>query len=160
MRRLWGVLIVLLALTACSTERVAGIPDRTQAPTGPIDLEVPIELARVSPAATESTTEMADQDGLALHVEDPFLTVTRLDRAVVEHQQTTWGLLITLTEEDGEVFSRWTAEHTGERVAMIVDGEVVSAPSIQSPIEGREVAIAGPCTQSEAQALLHEITGR
>lgn len=160
MRRLWGVLVVLLALAACTTERVAGSPDRTQAPTGPIDLEVPIELARVVPTATGSTTELVDQDGLPLHVEDPFLTVDRLERAVVQHQQTTWGLLITLTEEDGEVFSSWTAEHTGERVAMIVDGEVVSAPMIQSPIEGREVAITAQYTQKEAQALLHEITGR
>lgn len=158
--RLWGVLVILLALTACTTERVAGNPDRTRAPAGPIDLEVPIELARVVPTATGSTTELVDQDGLPLHVEDPFLTVNRLDRAVVERQQTTWGLLIRLTEKDGEVFSRWTAEHTGERVAMIVDAEVVSAPVIQTPIEGREVVIAAQYTKEEAQALLHEITGR
>jgi preprotein translocase subunit SecD len=159
-RRLWGVLAILLMIAGCTGERVAGTPDRTEAPAGAFDLETPIELARVSQTATEATTEMVDQDGSPLHVEAPFLTVTRLDRATVEMQQTTWGLAITLTEEDGAVFSRWTEEHTGEQVAMIVGGEVVSAPAIQEPIPGREVSISAQYTQSEAQALLHEITGR
>ena len=159
MRRLLGV-VLLLVLAGCTTEQVAGTPDRTQAPTGAFDLSSPIELARVSPTATDATTELVDPDGLPLHVEEPFLTITRLEGAKVEHQQTTWGLAITMTEEDGEVFSQWTEEHTGEQVAMIVGDEVVSAPMIQGAIPGGEVSISGQYTQSEAQALLHEITGR
>lgn len=159
MRRFLGVL-VLLVLAGCSTEEVAGTPDRTQAPTGAFDLETPIELARVSPTATDATTEMTDQDGLPLQVEEPFLTITRLERASVEHQQTTWGLSIAMTKDDGEVFARWTEEHVGEQVAMIVGDEVVSAPAIQDAITGGEVSISGQYTQSEAQALLHDITGR
>lgn len=160
MRRLWGVLVVLLMVAGCSAETVDGAPDRTQAPTGPTDLASPIELARVAPTATAATTQRTDQDGATLNVEQPFLTITRLDRAAVEFQQSTWVLAITLTEEDRTVFADWTAEHTGEQAAMIVDDEVVFAPTIQEPIASEVVIISAQYTQDEATALLHKITGR
>ena len=159
MRRLRGVLAMLLLLTGCG-EQVSGDPRRTEAPAGPFDVAVPVEMARVSPTATEETTSLPDPNGVTLHVEEPFLRISRLVHAEVQSQQGSWGLLIELTEEDGAVFGDWTATHTGERVAMIVDGEVASAPQIQSAIPGGEVVITGQYTQAEAQALLHEITGR
>lgn len=159
MRWLRGVLAVVLVLSGCS-ESTGGTANRTAAPTGSADLASPIELARVSPTATPETTALPDPEGMTLHVEEPFLTITRLERASVTQQQTTWGLTITLTEEDGEVFAGWTEDHIGERAAMIVDDEIVSAPTIQSAIPGGEVSISGPYTQTEAQALLHRITGR
>ncbi|GAB3449732.1 SecDF P1 head subdomain-containing protein [Actinophytocola sediminis] len=159
MRRLCGLLVVLFVLAGCS-ERVGGASERTEPPTGAADLSAPIELARVAPTAGPGTTELPDPDGTTLHVEEPFLTITRLEQATAQLQQTTWGLAITLTEDDGKVFSRWTEEHTGEQVAMIVDDEIVSAPVIQQAIPGREVSISGSYTKSEAEALLHKITGR
>ncbi|MPZ84830.1 MAG: hypothetical protein GEV28_32370 [Actinophytocola sp.] len=165
MRRLWGVLVVLLVLAGCTTERVGGDPDRTEAPTGPLDLEIPIELARVSPAAAGKSTDartLPEPDGNKLAVDEPFLTITRLEHAKtqVEHNTGNWSLLITMTEEDGAVLSRWTAEHIGARVAMIADGVIVSAPMVQSPIPGREVTITARYTRDEAEALLNRITGR
>jgi len=158
-RRLWGVLAVFLVLTGCA-ERTGVDAERSAAPTGAADLLAPINLARVVPAAATGTTELPDSEGQTLHVEEPFLTITHLEAASVVQQQTTWGLNITLTEEDGAVFSRWTEEHTGEQAAMIVDGEIVSAPMIHEPIPGREISISGQYSRSEAQALLHQITGR
>ena len=158
MRRVWGVLVVLLVLAGCTTERVGGRPDRTEAPKGPFDLAVPIELARVSP--TETPTDLPDPEGVTLFLDEPFLTVTRLEHAEVQSQQGNWGLRIELTQDDGEVFGEWTEAHIGERVAMVVDGEIASAPQISQAIPGGEVVISGRYTQTEARALLNKITGR
>ncbi|WP_154814402.1 SecDF P1 head subdomain-containing protein [Actinophytocola xinjiangensis] len=159
MRRFWGVVVLLVALVGCS-ETTGGSAERTAAPTGAADLLAPIDLARVVPAPGEGTTALPDSEGQTLHVEEPFLTITRLEGATVEQQQTTWGLNITMTPEDGDVFAEWTGAHTGEQVAMIVDGQIVSAPMIQGAIPGGKVSISGQYSQSEAQALLHQITGR
>ena len=52
-------------------------------------------------------------------------------------------LNLNLTEEDAKTFGDWTADHVNERLAMVIDGEVVIAPTIQSAITGGEVQITG-----------------
>ncbi|MGH3757067.1 SecDF P1 head subdomain-containing protein [Actinophytocola sp.] len=167
MRR-WAVLLVFVVLAGCTTERVGGSPSRPsslpESATGPVDLRVPIDMSRVTPAGTTATTTsvVPDQQGVPLTLEPPFLTITRLENATVQFQEagSTWGVLVRLTDEDADVFGDWTTEHIGEQVAMVADGEVISAPQISSAITGGEVVITGPYDQDEAGDLLDQITGR
>ena len=162
MRRLLG-LVLLVLVTGCTTESVGGDPQRTEAPTGPVDLAVPLELARVLPTPSPSVPPSPGPDGVPLTIdEEPFLTITRLDGAKTQLDQNTgqWTLIITLTEDDSATFAEWTGEHIGEQAAIIVDGEIVSAPQIQSEIPGPEVQISGDFTRDDVEGLLHDLTGR
>jgi preprotein translocase subunit SecD len=138
--RRWGtLLLVVLALAGCTTERVGEAPEQptqtASAASGPVDLPAPLELARVvEPVAGTSPT------GSQLPGPD--------------------GEQLTLTEDDARTFGEWTGAHVGERAAMVANGEVIFAPEIQSAIEGGDIQITGQYGQDEANDLLARITGR
>ena len=55
-----------------------------------------------------------------------------------------------LDEEGTKAFADLTATHIGRRLAILIDGEVYSAPIIQSPIPGGTGVITGSFTEQEA----------
>jgi preprotein translocase subunit SecD len=180
-RTAWLMLVAVLALAGC-TSRTAGDPGTDDSPVvGPVDLVIPIEMRPVleqtgpsgSPAlppsdqpvatsALPSTTVLPGQGGEQLTLAEPVMTVERLERAEVTMEKTsaTWVLVLDLTAEDTAAFAEWTSEHIDERLAMVIDGEVVIAPTIQGAITDGGVQITGNYTQSEIRDLLDKITGR
>ena len=60
---------------------------------------------------------------------------------------------ITFDSEGGRRFARVTQEHTGEQFAMILDNQVISAPSIDEPILGGKAMIRGNFTVESANEL-------
>jgi preprotein translocase subunit SecD len=58
-----------------------------------------------------------------------------------------------LRPDAAAAFARVTREHIGQRLAILLDGKVYSAPRIQSPIEGGRALIQGQFTQAEAASL-------
>jgi len=56
-------------------------------------------------------------------------------------------------------FAIFTSNHIRERAAIIVDGKVVSAPVIRSPIMKGRLVINGDFTQDEAEALARSLGG-
>lgn len=59
----------------------------------------------------------------------------------------------TLTETGKEKFASLTRENIGRRLAIIVNGQVVSAPVIRSEIFGGRGEISGNFTEAEAKSL-------
>lgn len=165
------VVVAMLALAGC-TQRVGGTPDDSSssaaASVGPVDLAVPVELRPVLAAGATAPPDaevLADPSGERLTLLEPMLTVRRLDKGEVSFDQTngTWVLTLDLTEQDGKDFGDWTTDNVGERLAMVVDDEVLIAPQIQSGITGGEIVISpgqDGYTQDEARDLLDKITGK
>ncbi len=60
--------------------------------------------------------------------------------------------------EAGQVFGKWTQNSIGELFAIVVDGEVVSAPTIRDPILGGSGQISGNFTIEEAESLALRLT--
>ena len=60
-----------------------------------------------------------------------------------------WETNFVLTQDAAKRFERYTEANIGNRAAIVVDGQVISAPTIQSTISdtGR---ITGAATQEEA----------
>ncbi|MGA2028954.1 MAG: protein translocase subunit SecD, partial [Verrucomicrobiota bacterium] len=59
----------------------------------------------------------------------------------------------TLTDDGAKKFAEVTRNNVGHRLAIILDGELYSAPNIQSPIETGNGQITGQFTPQEAQNL-------
>ncbi|MGA3285022.1 MAG: protein translocase subunit SecD [Verrucomicrobiota bacterium] len=59
----------------------------------------------------------------------------------------------TLTDDGAKKFAKTTRDYVGHRMAIILDGELYSAPNIQSPIEGGNGQITGSFTIEQAQEL-------
>jgi hypothetical protein len=62
-----------------------------------------------------------------------------------------------LTPEGSARFSELTRENTGRRLAILVDGKVVSAPVVRAEIAGGQGQISGRFTPIETEALARQI---
>ncbi len=87
----------------------------------------------------------------------PFETVMTgggLDAAaaVFSQQQGGWMIEFELTSEGSEVFGPYTRNAIGQPMAIVLDGEVLSAPTIQAELPTGGV-ITGDFTQEEAETL-------
>jgi preprotein translocase subunit SecD len=155
--RAW-LLALSLVLAGCGTE-VGGTPEKDTSPTvGAVSLVVPVELR---PVADEGTTVLKDPTtGESLALADPIMTIEQLDGAEISSDNGTWALVLHLNTKDTRTFADWTSAHTGERLAIVIDGDVVVAPTIQAAITGGDVQVSGNYTRDDVEKLLDEITGR
>lgn len=60
---------------------------------------------------------------------------------------------IQFTSQGAEIFSEFTSQHIGDVLAITLDKVVISAPTIESQIEGGEAVITGTFTYDEANQL-------
>ncbi len=80
---------------------------------------------------------------------------THIERTSVIHNQMTGEpeINFTLTSEGTKLFGEVTTAHVGERLGIVLDGEVISAPNINTPITGGSGQITGRFTEKEANDL-------
>lgn len=67
-----------------------------------------------------------------------------------------WGLRILLTPAGGGKMRRWTTDHVGSRLALLVDGEVLSAPKVMEPI-GEEITVSGSFSEAAARRMARQL---
>ncbi len=60
---------------------------------------------------------------------------------------------LTFNRRGGDLFERLTGEHVKERLAIVLDGKIYSAPVIQERISGGRASISGSFTENEARDL-------
>jgi preprotein translocase subunit SecD len=99
------------------------------------------------------------------------MTVTRVRSIEVmspdhEHGSAYWGIDLTLEPSDARAFEQLSAkaaaagpEQPGNRIAMVVGGVVVSAPTVAQAITGGRVQIVGAFDKPAAERLFHQLTG-
>ena len=66
-------------------------------------------------------------------------------------------ILFTLDPTGTEVFGKLTASHVHERMGIVLDGELLSAPNIRDAIETGSCQITGSFTDKEAQDLANAL---
>lgn len=83
---------------------------------------------------------------------ETVLTGAALRAAIAEFQSFEWVIRFELTSEAGAIFGPFTAARLGEPLAIVLDGEVLSAPTIQAQLDTGGV-ISGSFTEQEAKQL-------
>jgi hypothetical protein len=99
------------------------------------------------------------QSGRALWLRpDPFITGDMIATAAPGYDvQGKPAVTFRLTAEGARRFAAVTSANVGRRIAMLVDGKVVSAPTVQEPITGGAGMIAGVFTEEEVQDLAFRV---
>jgi preprotein translocase subunit SecD len=69
-------------------------------------------------------------------------------------------ITITLKANGTKAFARYTREHIGERAAIMIDNQLLSAPVITGQINGGDLVIGGNFTVEETQNLARSISGQ
>ena len=87
--------------------------------------------------------------------ETPFLTGEQLDDATANRDQqfNQPQVLFELNRRGGRAFQQLTGAHIGDRIAIVLDGEVVSAPVVRDRIGSRGSIDLGSADMSEATDL-------
>jgi preprotein translocase subunit SecD len=70
---------------------------------------------------------------------------------------TGWQISFDLTNEGGDVFADVTTRLVGRQLAIVVDQEVVSAPTVESAITGGSGVITGSFTEARAKDLATQL---
>jgi len=71
----------------------------------------------------------------------------------------TFGVAISLTRDGASKIFGATQGHVGKPIAILIDGQVVTAPTLRSPISTAGV-ISGDFTKAEAERIASGILGR
>jgi len=81
------------------------------------------------------------------------LTGDRVTTAHAYYDTAGYGVSMTLDSEGAKLFGDLTAAHVGQRLAIMLDGDIQSAPNIRQPIYGGQAQITGNFTDKEARNL-------
>jgi len=69
-------------------------------------------------------------------------------------------LIMTLTPEGSDKFSRFTADHIGKRAAIILDNKLLMAPTITGELPGPNIVVGGGrFSEKDANELVRKING-
>jgi preprotein translocase subunit SecD len=100
-----------------------------------------------------------------LLLEDPYFTSIGLDgrylkRSQLQFDQTTGAPVVSLEwDETGKaIFASATAANIGKSIGIYLDGQVISAPTVQSAItDGKAIISGGNTTREEAKLLAQRL---
>ncbi|MEU8799758.1 hypothetical protein [Spirillospora sp. NPDC048819] len=169
------VALLTLGVLLAGTAVFLVIRDVTRVGEGPADLREPMTFQQVAETSQPpcGAGTVPDTEGACLRLGPERMIVDRVERIEAvppgpETGQTSWSVQLELTPSDGAAFGRLTGKAAeqpagapGRRIAMIVGGKVVSAPSVSGgPITGGMVMISGQYTEAEAEDLVARMTGR
>ncbi len=105
------------------------------------------------PEGYEEAPYREDNQGTLIVEDSAELTGSHLSDARVQFTDEGPGVSLTFDDEGAELFGQLTAQNVGNRIAILLDGEVLSAPNVREPIWGGTAQITGQFTDTEARDL-------
>lgn len=96
----------------------------------------------------------SDDDGSIFLLDGVLLTGNELSNARQDHDQLGRpAVSIEFNGEGATMFEKATGDNVGQRLAMVLDGSVISAPNVNERIAGGKAIITGRFTPAEARDL-------
>lgn len=128
-----------------------------------LDNAPPELVAAPSDAVFSTTANPVDGGQVDPNTGEPYPTV--LDAVQVIDAEATlneftgaWDILLMFSPEHGAFLAEYTAANIGTTMGILIDGRVLSAPTIQAQV-GEEALISGNFSEAEARELAAVIGG-
>ncbi|MCO6009285.1 hypothetical protein NE236_30370 [Actinoallomurus purpureus] len=167
------VVVLLLAGAATAILLLTRNGDSTRA-SGPLKTPIRFQQVTAETPGPCSGGGTPDADGRTCYrlTADGGMTVTRVKEITVQppdgaHGQTSWALRLNLETADAQAFAGLSAraaavgpQQPGNKIAIVVGGEVVSAPTVAQTITGGSLEISGGFDQKAVKRLFRRLTGR
>ncbi|MFJ8960836.1 SecDF P1 head subdomain-containing protein [Lentzea sp. NPDC102401] len=144
---------------ARATRQSTDATTREQA-LGTLDCGAPDPLAGHDDAAAPLVT--CDAGEFKYDLGPVFLDGDRVGKAKASPSEygTDHVVTVEFDAEGARTWSDFTTANVGNQIAILINGRVLSAPSIQSPITGGTTQITGRFTADEADQLARQLVGR
>ena len=120
-----------------------------------------VRLAEDTPANDLQAVPMTDS-GRTIYIHaEPFVTNADIASAEVrpDDGDAVFAVALTFTEEGAEQMLQATRDHVGRPLAILIDGKLVAAPVLKSPISN-SADVNGIFTRAEAERIVNGIIGR
>ena len=150
------------AVTAGQATTTATTAPSTSATTVPAPAPVEPVTGKVPTSAEDDPNQIVvlpvrpqrgEEEGERMRLGPAELTGRAVSSARAELIGGGWGVSLRFNKEGSEGFDRLAEKYVGQRVAIVLDGVVQSAPTIQDTKFGGRAQITGSFTQSEAKDL-------
>lgn len=157
-----------LALTACQAHTTGGTP----APPTPTHTLHPISVRQVNKSAPAPAGEYECQQAVSAPAPDAPLVACDSSRTLAytlgpevavlhpthaESRQNVmgYGVLVALDQPSRAAYNSYTSAHVGDQTAFVLDGAVIGAPEIRTPVDSPqlEITTAGETAQ-QADAIV------
>jgi preprotein translocase subunit SecD len=128
--------------------------------TEPSPEPISLEFRLASEVAVDGWAEKAGpaEAGPLFVAPEVVISGTDVERAWYEPMQRGHAVGILLTESAGLRLARFSRQHVGERVAILVDDRVVAAPRIRAEISGGRALVHGRFSEAEARTIAEALT--
>jgi RNA polymerase sigma factor (sigma-70 family) len=130
--------------------------------TAPANGPAPFQVQLVVDEPAQDTESMTNAtSGSVLQVrKTPLLDQTAIRSVTVEKNPSGAPVIdVEFSPEGQELFAAITKENINKRLAIVLNGQVYSAPTIRSEISEGRAQITGNFSEAEAKALAEKITG-
>ncbi len=111
-----------------------------------------MKLVKLNPATGQTNVEMLYVSKQIL-LDQTDLKDTRVDTNRFGFPE----IAITFSNKGGKHFAEVTRQNIDKRLAIIIDGQVYSAPVIRAEIPGGTAVVTGNFSREEAENLSHKI---
>jgi hypothetical protein len=155
--------VAVMALVAAILIAIAALGSRTS-PQGSATVyaavRFEVRLAEEQPGADRRAAKVAGSDRVIYLHDEVVVTNDDIARSAVAPGGTpsTFNIGIRFNEAGAEKMRRATANHLGKPLAVLIDGEVVMAPTLRSPVSDSAL-ISGDFSQAEAERIVNGIGG-
>ncbi|WP_188187843.1 SecDF P1 head subdomain-containing protein [Nonomuraea sp. SYSU D8015] len=160
-----GSVVLSLLFVAAVAVVAVKTGEREEPVTDPVPFSLQPVLEESSPPCASGT--LTATDGTACYRLAEGLTVRRVGdaQAGIRTGDTEWTVQVRLEKADADAFHRLTAglhqqPPPRNRLAIVVEGKVLTAPTLTQPIPGDELEITGNFTQEAATDLARRLQGR
>lgn len=118
-----------------------------------------VRLAENQPAPGLRAARVGNSNRIVYLHPDSVVTNSDIARSSVIAGDTPshFWIDVRLNDAGAEKMRRATATHLGQPVAILIDGDVVTAPTLKSPI-GAAAVISGDYTQADAERIANGMT--
>jgi SecD/SecF fusion protein len=101
----------------------------------------------------KSEREGKEVESKLLVRKNPEVSGDHVTQAMAYYDQKGYGVSLQLDGEGAKRFDEVAAQHVGEQLAILLDGEVISAPVLEVPHYNGRAQISGNFTETEAREL-------
>lgn len=151
-----------LEKTTATLQQVAKLEFATVAPGGPAriariesgeEVRDPSYVIKEYKPKSKHKTEEEEPGTKLLVKKRPELSGDHVKRAHAYYDQRGYGVALELDSAGAKIFDDIASRHQGEQLAIMLDGEILSAPQLQANYYGGHATITGNFDEKEARDL-------
>lgn len=170
-----ALIVVVVAVVLVGTVAAVLLLNRdgsAKSASGP--LKTPIRFQQVmaeTPGSCPGAGTPSSDRQTCYRIAPDGMTVTRVKTIEVmspvrAHGPTSWGIGLSLEPADARAFAQLSAkaaaagpQQPGNKIAIVVGGAVISAPTVAQAITGGRIQITGSYDEQGAKRLFHQLIG-